>query len=821
MTTALMVRRIDQNEYDTKLWKTAYDLASLQRSNLLLVAGHSSFADDPLDRVQSAVYRTLNPRLADGVIISHTVMLWMTEEDAKKFERELPPLPSVALSIKLGDRACVQVNNAPGLRDLMKHLIRVHRCRRIVHVRGPQGNQEAQVREDIWRQELLAAGIEPQEEWLVQGHYLKDVLEGIGKRLVAQVGRDFDAVVACNDTAAFRVMEELQALGYRVPSDVIITGFDDNPQCQFSSPSLTTVRQPITQQMQRAWAVLREQLTSTTPLPDEALETSLVVRTSCSCGTDAWTPGSHVDLDAVRDKVVGIVEASGQTPGVRSDLAVLAGLHQIEIEALQTRVRAMSDFDRALNQVTDRDQLIAALHQWLPVLGVSRFALLATCNAQGDLEPFPCTNRPGTLLPDPPDFFRVLTSLPRMDFGPKVLAGPELSLDPWFSQISPFIMGTFPLVMGQVWHGLAFLEVSREAGLLERAIQEQLASVFDRLTREKAFRETTSAARVRELAHQEGMATLRRLVAEVAHEVNSPLGSIVSSNSSITSALAGLEDEWVAQVAGTNDQGHRAAQALVDAMRGHAGFDFPADYRSRRAALVVRLQERQFDDPEGGAEILVSLGFTGDEPQFDDLFANSRFQQGLLSLGRLADFRVSTRIIGLATDKIRNFVAKLRSTTQVEGGALSEVDLRESLETSLLLLKGELSRGVAIVWQVSSVPRVWCHPDEIQQVWTNLLRNAFHAMGHRGVVTLRLGPEEDWVRLDIVDTGTGISSADRQRIFTPFFSTKPEGEGLGLGLDISRRIVEGSGGRIAFESVPGLTTFSVWLVPVTGSDPRG
>jgi len=174
----------------------------------------------------------------------------------------------------------------------------------------------------------------------------------------------------------------------------------------------------------------------------------------------------------------------------------------------------------------------------------------------------------------------------------------------------------------------------------------------------------------------------------------------------------------------------------------------------------------------------------------------------------------------LATDKIRNFVAKLRSTTQVEGGALSEVDLKENLETSLLLLKGELSRGVAIAWEASSVPRVWCHPDEIQQVWTNLLRNAFHAMGYRGVVTLRLGLEEDWVRLDIVDTGTGISSADRQRIFTPFFSTKPEGEGLGLGLDISRRIVESAGGRIAFESVPGLTTFSVWLVPVAGSPER-
>jgi len=178
-TIGLLVRRIDLNNYDKALWKAAYDGAREQSCNLILFTGHSSFSADPRDRAYSAIYNTLNPLLVDGAILSQTVSLWMSEEEVSGLASELPAIPIVATSIKIGDRPCVFADNAPGFRLLLRHLIEAHGCRRIVHVRGPLNNKEAQEREDIWREELRRAGIEPLDRWLIQGQYALQMLDTI------------------------------------------------------------------------------------------------------------------------------------------------------------------------------------------------------------------------------------------------------------------------------------------------------------------------------------------------------------------------------------------------------------------------------------------------------------------------------------------------------------------------------------------------------------------------------------------------------------------------------------------------------------------
>ena len=101
----------------------------------------------------------------------------------------------------------------------------------------------------------------------------------------------------------------------------------------------------------------------------------------------------------------------------------------------------------------------------------------------------------------------------------------------------------------------------------------------------------------------------------------------------------------------------------------------------------------------------------------------------------------------------------------------------------------------------------------MNEVWTNIIDNAIQAMGGSGTLTIRTGREgDDMIRVEIGDDGPGIPEDIIDRIFTPFFTTKPFGEGTGLGLDLAWRIVvEKHHGNLRVESVPGDTRFIVVL----------
>jgi signal transduction histidine kinase len=104
-----------------------------------------------------------------------------------------------------------------------------------------------------------------------------------------------------------------------------------------------------------------------------------------------------------------------------------------------------------------------------------------------------------------------------------------------------------------------------------------------------------------------------------------------------------------------------------------------------------------------------------------------------------------------------------------------------------------------------------CYPDDLNQVWTNLVHNALQAMDYKGILTIETQQQEGNIFVKFTDNGKGIPPEVKPKIFQPFFTTKSAGEGSGLGLDIVRKIVEKHEGTIAVESVPGQTTFTVSL----------
>lgn len=123
------------------------------------------------------------------------------------------------------------------------------------------------------------------------------------------------------------------------------------------------------------------------------------------------------------------------------------------------------------------------------------------------------------------------------------------------------------------------------------------------------------------------------------------------------------------------------------------------------------------------------------------------------------------------------------------------------------LQPGELHRA-----EGQSLPRINAYGSEVNQVWTNLIDNAIDAMGGQGLLWVRTGREHDHMLVEIADNGRGIPPDIQHRIFEPFFTTKGVGEGTGLGLDMTYRIVVGKHhGNISFTSSPGDTRFQVRL----------
>lgn len=140
-------------------------------------------------------------------------------------------------------------------------------------------------------------------------------------------------------------------------------------------------------------------------------------------------------------------------------------------------------------------------------------------------------------------------------------------------------------------------------------------------------------------------------------------------------------------------------------------------------------------------------------------------------------------------------------------------NLIDGIETVLTLYDNQIKQGVEVIRNYRDLPPILCYPDELNQVWTNLIHNALHAMANRGTLTVEVTQEGQQAKISITDSGSGIPPEIQSKIFDPFFTTKPPGEGSGLGLDIVKKIIIKHSGQIAVESQPGRTTFSV-LLPI-------
>lgn len=253
-----------------------------------------------------------------------------------------------------------------------------------------------------------------------------------------------------------------------------------------------------------------------------------------------------------------------------------------------------------------------------------------------------------------------------------------------------------------------------------------------------------------QLVQQEKMSSIGQLAAGVAHEINNPMGFITSNLNTLRRYL------------------DRLGEFLQAQERGLRGECTSEDVASLKQRLKI-------------------------EPIIDDISS---------LIGESLD----------GAERVRKIVADLKSFSRVDQAESQLADLNECLETTLNIVWNELKYKATVIREFGTIPLIRCYPQQLNQVFVNLLINAAQAIEHQGEIRLRTGATEGAVVIAISDSGCGIPPEIRNRIFEPFFTTKAVGQGTGLGLSISYDIVKKHGGTMTVESDEAKgTTFTITL----------
>jgi len=292
-------------------------------------------------------------------------------------------------------------------------------------------------------------------------------------------------------------------------------------------------------------------------------------------------------------------------------------------------------------------------------------------------------------------------------------------------------------------------------------VEEQMLALNDSLEEMVAERTRDLQRANRELKqtqsqmlHHEKMASIGQLAAGVAHEINNPIGFIASNLNSLGKYLDRFTTFIKFQDQLVPDHLDDEGQELLRAERKKLKIDY-------------LLQD-------GGELIAESLD---------------------------------------GSNRVQEIVRNLKSFSRIDQAAADFADINECLENTIAIAWNELKYKVTLERDFGELPPLKCHPQQLNQVFMNLLVNGAQAIEEKGVIKLKTWHNDKYIFVQIADDGCGIPEENLTRIFEPFFTTKKVGEGTGLGMSISYDIVKAHQGDILVESALGAGTIFLVQLP--------
>lgn len=255
-----------------------------------------------------------------------------------------------------------------------------------------------------------------------------------------------------------------------------------------------------------------------------------------------------------------------------------------------------------------------------------------------------------------------------------------------------------------------------------------------------------------QMLQSEKMASVGQLAAGVAHEINNPMGFITSNLGSL--------------------------QKYIDKLR-------------------------QFIDLQ--TEIIADLNA-------EDRIKEARKKLKIDFLLEDTDDLLTESLSG--AKRVSEIVKNLKSFSRVDAEETALTNLNDCLDSTLKVIWNELKYKAKIIKEYSDLPQTLCNPQELNQVFINILINAAHAIDEQGEISLRTWVDGEWIKVAFSDTGQGIPADKLERIFEPFYTTKPVGKGTGLGLSICYDLLKKNGGDIQVASEVGHGTTFTLSIPL-------
>ena len=419
----------------------------------------------------------------------------------------------------------------------------------------------------------------------------------------------------------------------------------------------------------------------------------------------------------------------------------------------------------------------------------------------------------------------------------------QFTQDPYIVSCQPQSILCAPLINQNKLVGIVYLENNLATGAFtpervetvqllgaQAAISLENARLYENLAEYNRTLETKVEERTQELSQtlehlkatqqeliqSEKMAALGQLIAGIAHEINTPLGAIRASINNITDAL--------------NDSIHQLPQLLRELSTEQQELFFAftqqafqpkspltsREERQLKRKLIKELEKQDLEDADDVADTLVDMGLYQDIEPFIPLLTAANSKLILQVAYDLVTQQTNSQNIETAVERASKIIFALKSYARYDhAGQAIKANLIEGLNVVLTLYHNQLKHGIELTTNYQEIPEILCYPDELNQVWTNLIHNAIQAMNNQGQLDIMVFSQAEQVVVQITDSGVGIPDEIKDRIFEPFFTTKGAGEGSGLGLDIVKKIINKHNGNIMVESQPGKTTFSIALPIIT------
>jgi signal transduction histidine kinase len=374
----------------------------------------------------------------------------------------------------------------------------------------------------------------------------------------------------------------------------------------------------------------------------------------------------------------------------------------------------------------------------------------------------------------------------------------------------------------QALHAQALASQAQNEAKLAKAEQDAQQAQHSALALQTEMARKEAEHAQNQLQQADKMASLGQLVASVTHEINTPIGAISSSGQSMSEALTDVVSQLPPLLKQLDDT---TSTLLIDLLLLANQPKPPLSSREERALIkkvTEQLDAAGMEQARQKAGFLVSFHAHQELDKYLPLLQHPQSESIEQAARSIASAMGNARNVNVAVERVAKIVKALKSFSHFNVGTEKiDANLVEGMETVLTIYQGQTKVGVEVVRNYEDIPLLHCFPDELNQVWTNLIHNALQAMNHEGTLTIGIRQENGHAVVSVGDSGCGIPEEIRGKIFDVFFTTKPAGVGSGLGLDIVKKIIDKHQGRIELQSEVGVgTTFTVMLPYVVMETPE-